>query len=115
MVTDLTYLKSSADNNPELIKEMIAIFIEQVEGYIREIQKLLDDKNYIALGRLAHKAKSSIAIVGMNELAADLKKLEILTNEGLEETIYPIIVERFRVECQLAICELQKYVLTLEV
>ena len=113
MITDLTYLKGMSGENPQIIKEMITIFIEQAEGYIRDIQKNFDEKNYIALGKLAHKAKSSISIMGMNELAADMKTLELLTKEGQEEEKYPELVKKFIAQTQLAIAELKEIASTL--
>ncbi len=108
MITDLTYLKSMSGENPEIIKEMIVIFIEQAEGYISDIQKNFDEKNYMALGKLAHKAKSSISIMGMNDLAADMKTLELLTKEGKEEENYAGFVKKFVTQTQQAIDELKE-------
>jgi HPt (histidine-containing phosphotransfer) domain-containing protein len=106
MVTDLTYLNNMSGGAPEIIKEMIEIFIEQANEYIIDMQKLLEEKEYSQLGKLAHKAKSSISIMGMNELAVDLKTLEILANEQKEIERYPEFVKRFVTESKLAIAEL---------
>jgi HPt (histidine-containing phosphotransfer) domain-containing protein len=95
MVTDLSYLSGMSGGNPDIIKEMITIFNEQTQEYIVEFQKLLEEKNYLQLGKLAHKAKSSVAIMGMTELAADLKTLELLTKENAEIESYPKYVEKF--------------------
>jgi len=108
MVTDLTYLTNMAVGNPEIIKEMIHIFIEQVQEYISDMQKFLNEKDYIALGRLAHKSKSSVAIMGMNDLAADLKTLELLAKESQETEKYPAFVEKFIQQCEAAIVELHE-------
>jgi len=108
MVTDLTYLSGMSGGNPDIIKEMISIFIEQAEEYVVDFQKLLDEKNYLALGKLAHKAKSSIAIMGMNDLAADLKKLELLTKDNSEIETYQGFVDNFNSLCKTAIVELKE-------
>lgn len=92
----------------EIIKEMISIFNEQANDYIRDMQKYLDDKNYGLLGKLAHKAKSSVAIMGMNELAADLKTLEIKTKDEKDIETYPSYVEKFITQTKLAITELEE-------
>ena len=107
MITDLTYLNNMSGGNPEIIKEMISIFNEQVQEYIVDMQKLLDEKNYVQLGKLAHKAKSSVAIMGMNDLAADLKSLELLTKEEKEIESYPGYVKKFVQLCQQALSELK--------
>ena len=108
MVTDLTYLTNMAGGNPEIVKEMIQIFIDQAQEYIVEMRKFLDDKDYLSLGRLAHKSKSSVAIMGMNDLASELKTLELLAKEGKEPEKYPIMVENFESQCNAAIIELNE-------
>lgn len=108
MITDLAYLKNMSGDNPDIIKEMIGIFIEQAEEYIRDMQKHLAEKNYDALSKLAHKAKSSISIMGMNDLAADMKTLELIAKEQKEQESYPNFVEKFVNQTQQAITELKE-------
>jgi HPt (histidine-containing phosphotransfer) domain-containing protein len=94
--------------NTEVIKEMIHIFNEQSLEYIRDMQAYLDEKNYVLLGKLAHKAKSSVAIMGMTELAADLKTLELNTIEAKDVDSYPLFVEKFIRLTKQAIAELEE-------
>jgi HPt (histidine-containing phosphotransfer) domain-containing protein len=108
MITDLNYLKNMSGGNPEIIKEMIGIFNDQAIEYIRDMQKFLSEKDYLALGKLAHKAKSSISIMGMTDLAADMKTLELLTKENKETESYPSYVEKFISQTKLAIEELKE-------
>jgi HPt (histidine-containing phosphotransfer) domain-containing protein len=108
MITDLAYLRNMSGDNPDIIKEMIGIFVEQAEEYIRDMKKNLEDKNYDAIGKLAHKAKSSISIMGMNDLAADLKTLELLAKEEKEKESYPGYIDKFVNQTQLAITELKE-------
>lgn len=113
MITNLTYLQNMSGGSSEIIKEMIQIFNEQAEEYIVDMQKLLDDKNYILLGKLAHKAKSSVAIMGMDELAADLKTLELNTKDNKDIETYPVIVDKFITLTKQAIAELEEIALKL--
>jgi HPt (histidine-containing phosphotransfer) domain-containing protein len=113
MITDLTYLNNMSGGNPEIVKGMIEIFVEQANEYIRDIQQHLDEKNYVALGRLAHKAKSSISIMGMSGLAEELKTLELLARESNEVEKYPAMVENFINLCRQAIEELSGIALKL--
>jgi HPt (histidine-containing phosphotransfer) domain-containing protein len=107
MITDLTYLETMSAGDDELMKEMIDIFIEQVNELSAEMQHHLDEKNWLALSKIAHKAKSSVAIMGMNNLAADLKQLELKARDGKETETYQEIVERFNTECTQAVTELK--------
>ena len=48
MITDLSYLSGMSGGNPDIIKEMINIFIEQTQEYIVDMQKLLDEKLWVS-------------------------------------------------------------------
>ncbi|HYX09916.1 MAG TPA: Hpt domain-containing protein [Bacteroidales bacterium] len=107
MITDLTYLETMSAGNEDLMKEMIDIFIEQVNELSTEMQHHMDENNWMALSKIAHKAKSSVAIMGMNNLAADLKQLELMAKDAKETNSYQDIVERFNTECGQAVEELK--------
>jgi HPt (histidine-containing phosphotransfer) domain-containing protein len=104
--TNLGYLISMTDNNSKLINEMIEIFIEQVTEIGVEFEEAYRLKNYDVIANLAHKAKSSVGIMGMNQLSETLKELELLANEGKSTTKYPLYIKTFKEECSMAIDEL---------
>jgi len=106
---DLTYLESMAMGSQEMINEMIEIFIEQIPEFTEGLQSLLDQKDYIALGALAHKAKSSVAVMGMNSLANDLKDLEIKAKAGDDPHLYQGLVSKFCDQVFLTETELKAY------
>ena len=108
MITDLTYLKNITNDDPHLIREMINIFTRQIEEYTLEIREIYQDARWMDLSRLAHKAKSSLAIMGMNELSARMKELELLAGEGKEPGRYHEYIERFIRESNQAVKELKK-------
>lgn len=107
---NLDYLESISGGSKSLIKEMVEIFLEQVPEFTREMKELLKKKDYQSLGLLAHKAKSSVAIMGMNELAEDLKDFEHLTKEKQDVERYPYYIERFEQSCYQAIEELNEII-----
>jgi len=106
MKADLTYLREMSGGNRELIKEMISIFNTQVEEFSKDMDNHLAKKEYEMLGKLAHKAKSSISIMGLNDLAIELKRLENLTKEGKDIDKYAGIISQFKKDTQLAVQEL---------
>ena len=108
MKTDLTYLKEMSGGNKDLIREMITIFISQVGVFSGELDRLLEKKEYELLGKLAHKAKSSISIMGMYDLALELKTLENLAREGMQTEKYADIISSFKYQTQLAVEELKE-------
>lgn len=112
-ITDLTYLKEVTGGETEFMKEMIGIFNEQVPEFIENMERHFANGDYIDLGKEAHKAKSSVIILGMNDLGVKMKELQILTekNEAIES--YPSYIEIFKTQCQGAIEELRKEMETL--
>ncbi len=106
MKTNLTYLKEMSGGNKDLVREMITIFINQVEEFTHDMENHLEKKEYEQLGKLAHKAKSSISIMGLDKLAKELKNLENLAKESKEPEKYPVILSFFKDETQIAIKEL---------
>ncbi|MBG0861131.1 MAG: hypothetical protein IQL11_16660 [Bacteroidales bacterium] len=70
------------------------------------MKTLLAEKKYQTLGLLAHKAKSSVAIMGMADLASMLKTFELQAKEGLEADKYESYIARFANETDGAVKEL---------
>jgi HPt (histidine-containing phosphotransfer) domain-containing protein len=108
---NMEYLDSVSGGDTEIISELVTIFREQSVEIYNEMKALLTAKNYKSLGLLAHKAKSSVAIMGMNDLANMLKTLELQAREGLESQLYGSYIERFFTETQEAIKELDDIVI----
>jgi HPt (histidine-containing phosphotransfer) domain-containing protein len=106
MITDLNYLKSMSGGDPRFIREMIDLFREQIEEYRTIMPELLDNEDYDGLSKIAHKAKSSVAIMGMTKVADLLKELEILTHDKIEVERYRPLVTHFLEQSELAIAEL---------
>lgn len=106
---DVTYLVEMSDGNKELMKEMIEIFHLQVSEFVDGLTKLYDERDYLNLGKLAHKAKSSVSIMGMESLADDLKILEKTAKAGIEQENYLPIITKFKNETNEAIGELNEF------
>lgn len=106
--TDLSYLKEITGGESSIVEEMIEMFIGQVEEFKENLNKHLADENWLELGKEAHKAKSSVLIVGMEELGKNLKKLQLLTEEEDDIETYPEYVQMFEEQCNAAVIELQE-------
>jgi HPt (histidine-containing phosphotransfer) domain-containing protein len=106
MLTDLTYLKSMANDDVNFLKEMVDIFREQVGEYSTELPKLLANEDYDSLSKLAHKAKSSVAIMGMTSETNLLAQLEQNAKNRVDIDSYHKIINTFIENASLAIIEL---------
>ncbi len=108
MISDLNYLKTMSGGDAKFISEMIDLFREQVGEYSEQMPELLRNKDYNNLAKLAHKAKSSVAVMGMSQVADLLKELEVLANQGKDTDRYQGLVDEFLEKSHLAVAELEK-------
>jgi HPt (histidine-containing phosphotransfer) domain-containing protein len=95
------------DNNPDLMKELVDIFISQADEYTKEMQEFYSKSDWQSLGRLAHKAKSSVAIMGMSELSEMLKDFELSAREQKNVDKFLEYVKRFERDINIACKELK--------
>ncbi len=114
MKIDLSYLREMAGSNKDLVLEMISIFKSQVIEFGENMDQLLENKEYESLGKLAHKAKSSVAIMGMEDLARRLKDLENSTRDGKNVGTYAKTIAAFKQETAEAVRELNLVTKNLE-
>jgi HPt (histidine-containing phosphotransfer) domain-containing protein len=104
------YLDSVSAGDNEIIRDLVAMFREQVVEIQNEMKSLLARKDYHSLGLLAHKAKSSVLIMGMNDLGAILKTFELQAKEGIEADKYESYISRFVNDTTEAVKELDDIV-----
>jgi len=104
------YIESVSGGDKETILELVSMFSDQVAEFAVEMRQLLEKGDHYNLGLLAHKAKSSVAIMGMEDLAVLLKKFELDAKENREPGNYANYVARFESETRAAVAELGIYI-----
>ena len=107
------YIVTVSGGDKDIIKELVDMFSDQVLEIAAEMRKLLGSGDYYNLGLLAHKAKSSVAIMGMADLAALLKKFELQAKAGDEKEKYDSYITRYESDTAGAVEELGVYIKTL--
>ena len=115
MKIDLTYLKNMSAGNRDLVLEMIEIFKNQIDEFTKGMDEHYAKKEYELLGRLAHKAKSSISIMGLNDLAIELKNFENLAKAGEETEKYPHFIANFKRQTSEAMDELDEVIKNIDI
>ncbi len=105
--TNLDYLREITGGESEIMKEFIQMFFDQLPEFKDGLTNHLTNKNWEELGKLAHKAKSSVMTFGMNELGYRLKELQLKTQKLEDIQSYPAYVEEFLNEVTQAEKELQ--------
>lgn len=105
--TNLNYLRTITEGDETMIREMIEMFLKQLPGFIDNMNKFYQTGEYLALGREAHKAKSSLQIMGMTELEREMKGFQLKTIEGTDVESYPVHIRHFETYCEAAATELK--------
>jgi CheY-like chemotaxis protein len=105
---DLSYLNKRTKSNPELMMEMISLYIEQTPDLVKTMKKSLDDKDWKLLHCAAHKMIPSFSIMGIN---TNFEKMAIKVKEYADaqihsEDIFTIVNELENV-CNQACVELK--------
>lgn len=90
---NLDYLHELSDGNILFQKEMITTFLERVPFYIEGFQKMKLERNWADLQHLAHKARSSFQMMGIQKLADDAALLELYCKEGIREVEIEVLLE----------------------
>ncbi|MGQ1891551.1 Hpt domain-containing protein [Thermophagus sp. OGC60D27] len=79
---NLSYLDSIAEGDRSIITELITIFLDQIPEFTKGFDQAFSEKRWLDVAALAHKAKSSVLSLGMEELGnRDLKNLELVAKE----------------------------------
>ena len=79
---DLSYLEGIAEGDKDIIKELVEIFLDQMPEFTEGFDESMRDKDWVKVAAIAHKAKSSVMSMGMEELGnIDLKNMELLAKQ----------------------------------
>jgi len=81
----LAHLHQLFRGKQQHIVEMLNLFMEQVPASISKIEQHIQDKNKDGIHYEAHTIKSTIKIIGLNELAASAVRLEYCAPDTWEE------------------------------
>lgn len=103
------YLENVTGGDKDIIEEIVTIFKGQVPEFVGEMNSLYSKEAYYELGLLAHKAKSSVAIMGMESTAVMLKTFELQAKAGENKAAYKGYIEQFISDTSLALSEINHY------
>ncbi len=92
---DLSFLEKASNNNVDFIKEMIEIFINQVDDFLTKLPYLTKENNYDEIALRVHTLKSSARYIGNLKLFSNCESIEkiIETEENYEEKVGHLLGE----------------------
>jgi HPt (histidine-containing phosphotransfer) domain-containing protein len=97
-VLDEALLMSRVDNDPQLLRDLVDLFLEECPRLVGEIRVALDRKDAKALQRGAHSLKGSTSNLAAKMASEAALKLERLAQAGDLEHAESVLQE---LECQL--------------
>ncbi|MEZ4998916.1 MAG: Hpt domain-containing protein [Bacteroidales bacterium] len=103
------YLFSITGGDTETMAEIAGIFGSQVPEFLDGMKSLLEQGKYHELGLLAHKAKGSVTVLGMDETARMLKEFELLAKAGEEKEKYAGFISAFEADTETVMAEVNDY------
>ena len=104
---DLSYLNQVFQGNREMVNNIITLFLQQVPEYVRQMEECVRKNEPMSLHPLAHKAKSSIAMLGIKEMEEDIIQIEQDSKHLRNLDGLPRLVARVRDNCQIVYQQLQ--------
>lgn len=106
---DIDKIVEVTEGSSELIKDMAAIFARQVPEYNSQLDFLLRANDLKALGKLAHKIKGTVALLGITQLVNTMKELEKLTGQNAKQQELEQNISKFKNLSTFALDELSDY------
>jgi len=65
---DLTYLNEISGEDKEFIQDILNTFLEEMPKDIKQMNTALNENDTILIGKMAHKTKATLQLLGLSEL-----------------------------------------------
>lgn len=83
---DIKFLNALYENNLGYASDLFEVFVRTIQEEMGKIKKLLEDKDWEAMGFQVHKLKPNFSMVGLTGIAAKMQTLEnYLKSNQLEQ------------------------------
>jgi PAS domain S-box-containing protein len=113
-VTNLEFLRQLTKNNPDMIAEMIKVYLEETPQLINRMKDGIKNKDWESVRAAAHSMVPSFSTVGMSdEWTANTKRVQELSAKSEEPEEIEALVAEIEQVCEKAYSELQAELSTL--
>jgi HPt (histidine-containing phosphotransfer) domain-containing protein len=100
-------LKRITNNNNEDLIQLIDVYLTELPVQMSALHEAMNEKDYPSLSKHAHSLKSSIRVLGLDEMANESYKLELLAKEEKDTDKYPEIIKEITTNAGKALEELK--------
>lgn len=87
----LEQLETVSFGDKDFKKELIEIFLEQIPGFISNMNLFYSQGKIDELAKEAHTAKSSVLIFGMEKTGKSLKEIQLQGEENITKNLAALI------------------------
>jgi len=108
MLFNLEKLRKIVDYDEAMIKKMVSMFIEKTPESLEEMSRHYQQKELVEVGKIAHKLKSSINLMGIDSLHQSVRIIEkyAMKNENHEDL--PDLLDEFTQTCYKVLAQLKE-------
>jgi PAS domain S-box-containing protein len=107
--TNLSYLEKHTKSNPELMMQMISLYLDQTPPLVKSLRESLNSSDWDLLYSTAHKLIPSFAIVGIsNEYESMAKNVQEFASTKQKLNEIPELVNQIERICNNACIELKR-------
>jgi HPt (histidine-containing phosphotransfer) domain-containing protein len=112
-ILDLNYLDEISAGDPAFIKEMLQLFIDTTAIEVNDFDALVESKQWESIGKLAHKIKAPIQMLGGNELYDLVKTIEVYGKDQINTHEIPNLVANLKQKIMQLTKEIEQMLNTL--
>jgi len=92
--SNIDYLKQVSGGDAMIMKKAIGKFIETTPEMVAQMEQYLSREDYEELAKSAHKLKSSVAMMGMDEILKTIKNIELVAKNQERIDVLPVLINR---------------------
>ncbi len=104
---DLNYFHTLTEDDRDLKIKMIRIMLDETPDEVHKLQNFLEEKNWDGVRAVAHKMKSSMQFLGLDEALELVKSIEQIAKEKTMIHFLPDKIQRIEDICRLAMLQLE--------
>jgi hypothetical protein len=105
---NLSKVYAISDNDPEFVKQILTLFLEEVPEEVRNIKDGLEEKDHLRVYQAAHKIKPTLDLLGMDLAYEDILAIEKWTKAQGRRKEIKDVVHNMRELVKLAVKEIKK-------
>ena len=94
--TNINYLKQVSGGDTGIMRKAISKFLETTPDMIHQLDTQLKTQDFDQLAKTAHKLKSSVGLMGMDELQQTMQNIEFVAKSKERLDVLPVLVNRTR-------------------